>query len=84
VSVAIEIISGLLGIFSLILLIRAIMSWIPSIDPYHPIIRLIYRITDPILEPIRALIPPVGGMDISILIVFLVIYFLRQALASLR
>lgn len=62
-----------------------IISWIPSIPRYHPVVRFLNDITDPVLRPLRALIPPqkTGYIDFSPLIAFLVIGFLQQALFQL-
>lgn len=74
----------LLQLYSFILLARALVSWIPNLDPYHPAVRVLYQLTEPVLEPIRKLIPPLGGMvDISLLVAFFAIYILSQILASM-
>ena len=57
------------------ILIRVLLSWIPNIDPYHPVMQLLRQITDPILEPARRIIPPLGMIDISPIVVMLVIDF---------
>jgi YggT family protein len=56
------------------------MSWIRP-DPYHPFVRFIYKITEPVLEPIRRILPTGGiGLDLSPLIVFLLLHLLQRAL----
>jgi len=80
----VEILSILLNIYSYVLLARALMSWIPNLDPYNPIVQFLYQITEPVLEPIRKLIPPLGGMiDISIIVAFFGIMILQYVLMSL-
>lgn len=80
----VEILSVLLNIYSYVLLARALMSWIPNLDPYNPIVQFLYQITEPVLEPIRKLIPPLGGMiDISIIVAFFGIMILQYVLMSL-
>ena len=55
-----------LEILTVIVLIRLLISWIPGLNPYHPVVRLIRAIADPILAPFRGLLPSFGGMlDIS-------------------
>ncbi|MCC6168120.1 MAG: YggT family protein [Caldilineaceae bacterium] len=74
----------LLQLYSYVLLARALVSWIPNLDPYHPAVQFLYRLTEPVLEPIRKLIPPLGGvMDISIIVAFFAIIILEQLLRSL-
>ena len=79
-----EILAMLIQVYSYVLLARALISWIPNLDPYNPIVQFLYQITEPVLEPIRRLIPPVGGMiDISMLVAFFGIMILQQLLFSL-
>lgn len=80
----VEILSMVLQIYSYVLLARALISWIPNLDPYNPVVQFLYQITEPVLEPIRKLIPPLGGMiDISIIVAFFGIMILQYALVSL-
>jgi YggT family protein len=66
-----------LTVYIWIIIIRALISWV-SPDPYNPIVRFLYRVTEPVLRPVRRILP-IGGMgiDFSPLIVILVIYLLR-------
>lgn len=61
-----------------VIIIRALISWVNP-DPYNPIVRLLYQITEPVLRPIRRMLP-MSGIDFSPLIVILVIYFLQAFL----
>ena len=75
---------AILQIYSYAMLARAIISWIPGLDHYHPIVQLLYRITEPVLEPIRRLVPPLGGtLDISIIIVFIALNILMGLVSQL-
>jgi YggT family protein len=70
-----------LQIYSFVLLARALVSWIPNLDPSNPIVQLIYQLTEPVLDPIRRLIPPLGGtFDISILVAYFGLTFLSMML----
>ena len=83
-NTVVEILSMVLQIYSYVLLARALLSWIPNLDPYNPIVQILFRITEPVLDPIRKLIPPLGGMiDISIIVAFFGIMILQYLLASL-
>ncbi|MCD6459732.1 YggT family protein [bacterium] len=71
----------LLRFYEMILFFRIILSWV-SPDPYNPIVRFLYSFTEPVLAPVRKLIPPLGGMlDLSPMIVFFVIELIIQVLA---
>ncbi|MEM7129951.1 MAG: YggT family protein [Chloroflexota bacterium] len=73
----------ILQVYTFILLARILMSWIPNLDPYNPIVQFLYQITEPILEPARRLIPPLGMIDISPIVVFIVLGILQDVLRSM-
>ena len=68
-----------------IIIARAIISWV-SPDPFNPIVRFLYRVTEPVLRPIRRRLPTFQmGLDLSPMVVILAIYFLQSFLVeSLR
>ena len=72
-------------IFIILLLARVVLSWTRP-DPYHPtwgpLMRLVFQITEPVLAPVRRILPPMGGLDLSPLIVWVVASFLRGVLLS--
>ena len=70
-------------LYSFILLARIIILWIPNVDRHHPIIRFLYQITDPVLEPVRRAIPPLGTIDISPIIVFIGLRILQSLLLNM-
>ncbi len=72
----------LLEIYSLVLLGRAIMSWFP-IRPGTPvasIYRVLLDLTEPVLMPLRRVIPPAGILDLSFMILFFAIIIVHGAL----
>ncbi|OGV95948.1 MAG: hypothetical protein A3I04_00115 [Nitrospinae bacterium RIFCSPLOWO2_02_FULL_39_110] len=71
-----------LNLYMWIIIIRAIISWVNP-DPYNPIIQFLYQVTEPVLSPIRRIIPTyTTGIDFSPIIVFLLIIFLQNFLVS--
>ncbi len=60
-----------LSIYSLVLLVRVLLSWFPNLDWSNPVLSTVSSITDPYLNAFRGLIPPIGGLDLSALIAFL-------------
>ena len=70
-----SIVDIVLSIFYWLILIRALISWVNP-DPYNMIVRFLYRATEPILTPIRRMLPPMG-IDLSPIIAFLIIIFLK-------
>ena len=62
-----------------LLIIRIILSWLPH-NRYHPIIDFIYKITEPLLSPFRNMIGPIGGIDLSPIILFFLINYIHRLL----
>jgi len=75
--------SVILTILYWLILIRALISWVNP-DPYNPVVQFLYKTTEPILYPIRKMIPiRMGiGIDISPIIAFLILIFLRSFLVK--
>jgi YggT family protein len=74
-----RLISLVLDAYMWIIIARALVSWVNP-DPYNPIVRFLYRVTEPVLRPIRHRMPMMGGLDLSPMIVLLGIYFLKEFL----
>jgi YggT family protein len=67
-----------LTIYMWVIIARAVLSWV-SPDPYNPIVRFIYNLTEPVMHQIRTRIPVnFGGIDISPIIVLFAIIFLQK------
>ncbi|MEK7812248.1 MAG: YggT family protein [Candidatus Desantisbacteria bacterium] len=60
-----------------VLVVRMLLSWVNP-DPYNQMVRIIYRVTEPILAPFRRIIPPMGMIDISPIVVFLLLSFIEK------
>lgn len=72
----------LLNLFMWVIIIRAIISWVNP-DPYNPIVRFLYLVTEPVLFKVRRLLPiAVMGIDFSPIIVILAIIFLDTFLVK--
>lgn len=70
----------LLTLYSYVVIISVLMTWIEP-NPYNPIVRFIYAVTEPLFAWIREHIPVVfGGIDLSSLVVLVGIWFLQQYL----
>jgi len=66
-----------INIYMYIIIARAIISWVNP-DPYNPIVRFLYQATEPVLSRVRRMLPTMGGLDLSPLIVLIVIVFLQK------
>jgi len=71
-----------LQLFNLALLARVLLSWFPDIDRSHPVIQFLFDITEPVLRPVREMLPQTGMIDFSPLLVFLVIQVLLRLLSG--
>lgn len=82
ISAVANIIDILLDAYKWIIIIAAVISWVNP-DPYNPIVRFLYNVTEPALRPIRRLIGyRLGPIDISPLIAILAIIFIQRFLIS--
>ncbi len=84
--ILVNIINFIFTAFYVLLIAQIILSWVRP-NPYHPtwgpIIRFINGVVDPILNPIRRVMPPLGGLDFSPMIVLLLARVLQNVLISL-
>ena len=70
--------NSVLWIMGVLIFVRAVISWV-SPDPDNPLVQFLIRVTDPVLEPIRRLLPMMG-IDISPIIAIFIIRFLQMFL----
>ena len=75
----------ILNFYYYLIIIAVIASWLVGfgiINSYNPIARSILRalhaLTEPVFAPVRRIVPPIGGLDLSPLIVLVIIYFLER------
>ena len=71
----------LLNLLSLAIIIRALMSWIAP-DPRNPIVKALDAITEPILQPLRQVVPRMGMIDITPMVAIILLQVIAQLLAS--
>jgi YggT family protein len=71
-----------LDVYMWVIVIRALLSWVNP-DPYNPIVRMLHKLTEPVLKPLRSLIPSGSiGLDFSPFLVILGIIFIRSFLIT--
>ena len=77
-----KILHVVLQLYMWVIIARAILSWVNP-DPYNPIVRFLYNVTEPVLYAVRRRIPSdFGGIDFSPMIVLLAIMFLNYFVVS--
>jgi YggT family protein len=79
-----------LVVFEVVLFARVVMSWLqfagvhpPTSGPLRSGYELLFDITEPVLRPIRKIVPPAGMFDLSVVVAFLIVFVLQQVLASI-
>ena len=87
--ISIAILRKVIEIYTWIVIASAIMSWLVAfgvVNTRNQVIRFVvdflYRVTEPVLRPIRRILPNLGGIDISPVILLLGLFFLRSLLAE--
>ena len=80
-----NLISTLITIYIWLLIAQAVLSWLLAfgvVNRYNRVVTsaadFLWRITEPVLRPIRSVLPDLGGIDISPVILILILYFLRD------
>ena len=72
---------GLLALYTLLIFIRIIFSW-GMVSYANPVMRFLLRMTDPLLVPLRRMIPPLGIFDISPIVAFFILWIFQAAIAG--
>jgi len=70
----------LIDIYSFVVLASVILSWV-RLPPEHPIVRVTNALTEPVLAPIRRVLPDVGGLDFSPMVLLVALRILRNLIA---
>jgi YggT family protein len=85
VNILLTTVTLLFQLLSLAILARVILSWLPvagvRVNMYHPLIRFLYQITDPILDPIRRF-ATFGMMDFSPIVALILLWVIQQVLVA--
>ena len=81
-SLLIYLIDLFFTLLNLAILARVLLSWV-RVDPYHPAVEFLYQITEPILAPLRQVIPRIGMVDISPIIALLLLQIIQEVLLAI-
>ena len=76
-----QLLLALLSLYTWVIIIRALISWV-SPDPYNPIVQILSKLTEPVLGPLRKLLPPhrTGNIDLSPILAILLIQLVRYTI----
>lgn len=73
-------IATLIDLYSFVIVAAVIVSWIP-LDPRHPVAAVVSGLTEPVLAPIRRALPPMGGLDLSPMVLLIALQVVRSLLS---
>jgi len=81
-AVLLRLINVIFTVYSLAFIARALLPWF-RVSYYHPVMRFLVQITEPLLSPLRRYIRPVGGLDFTPMVALLLLWFVEQLLQVL-
>ena len=77
--------NSVIGLYIFVVFLAVIMSWLTAfniVNPRSPIVmqieRILYALTEPALRPIRRVLPSLGGLDLSPIVLFLILGFIQR------
>ena len=76
-------IASAIMVYKYILIARILLTWLPSVNWYNQPFRFLREVTDPVMEPFRRLIPPIGGIDLSPMLLFFLLNIVQQGLQNM-
>ena len=71
------------GLLQLVIIIRILLSWFPNINWWNQPFKFLREATEPLLEPFRKLVPPIGGLDLSPIILFIALGVLENIIIGI-
>jgi YggT family protein len=77
-----QVIEMFIIVLSLAIIARALLSWFPNIDPRNPAVELLVGITEPILAPIRSVMPRIGMIDLTPMIAIILLNVVGRIIVS--
>lgn len=83
-------IDQILTLFLIVMVVRIVLSWLLAFQVVNPRNQFVWQVnrtaqalTDPVMRPVQRVIPPMGGMDVSPIVIFLLIYVIQMYLWQL-
>jgi YggT family protein len=80
-----QLLNTALSVYAFILIARIILGWVTMFgripSSLTPLVRFIYEVTEPVMRFFRRFIPPVGGLDLSPIVIFIIIRILQSIIA---
>lgn len=84
-----QFVSWLLGLYTTVVVVAVILSWLIAfnvVNPYNQFVQMVrevvYKLTEPLLRPIRNALPDFGGLDLSPVVLIIIIYFIQSVVIN--
>ena len=74
-----QLLARLIDLYSLVVLVAVILSWV-QLDRRNPLVMITHALTEPVLAPIRSVLPPMGGLDFSPMVLLIALQILKGLL----
>lgn len=78
-SAFIQLIHIIFTLYSIAIILRVLLSWL-QVSYYHPVAHFLYRITEPLLAPLRRYISPMGGLDFTPMVALIILWIVERLL----
>jgi YggT family protein len=69
-------------VLTIAIVARALLSWFPNVNPTNPAVEFLFTVTEPILAPLRAIMPRIGMIDITPMIAIILLQVINRVLAG--
>ena len=77
-----EIVQATVLVLTLLIIARALLSWFPNVDPRNPAVEFLITVTEPILAPLRAVMPRLGFIDLTPMVAIILLNVIGRVIAS--
>ena len=64
------------------IILRVVLTWFPNLSPNNPLVRIVYNITEPILAPIRRIVPRTGMFDLTPMVAIILLIIVQTVVSS--
>ena len=78
----IQIVNATILVLTIAIILRAILTWFPNIDPRNPAVEFLVTITEPILKPIRSVMPRLGMLDLTPMIAIILLQVIGSIISA--
>jgi YggT family protein len=81
-AIAYNFVRAFFDLWSIAIVVRVFLTWF-NVNPYNPIVRVLDQITEPILAPLRRIIPPLGMIDITPIVALILLQVVEQIILTI-